>query len=155
MDDKDKTKGTMPTTYDGWNGVTEVLFPKMVRYLPFFGARVLDTCRGSLIVEDTSMPYTWWLVADNGGELQVSQINMESHMPGIPMTGWGKVVCAATMCYRVKFRMDGRPIDYNYEIPDSDLDGVFTAERRAHDRSLEGLRRAQDYSVRVNQEGLN
>ncbi len=83
---------------------------------------------GFIIVEAPyamGKPYSgkWFMLSDNGGEVQVGLINQSTAdawfvETGVPFTHFsGEPVTAETMAYRIACVMRGEPIDWQFEAP--------------------------------------
>jgi hypothetical protein len=60
----------------------------------------------------------WWLVTDNGGELNVYRINHDTGR-SVPCTAFRSMLDGGTMAYRVRCVVDDDAVDYSRSYADA------------------------------------
>ena len=74
---------------------------------------------GSILMQRTAFPlYDFWMITDNGGEINVERVNCPDTLQSIPSDWFGIPLDAGTMAYRVACVMDGTKIDYHTRMDD-------------------------------------
>lgn len=97
----------------------ENLWLDLIQSLGAFDIRVLGHVRGEIIVNDARpmAPSAWWLICDNGGELNVERVNDHESLRSVPYTNrHHSMIDGATMAYRVRCVLDDSPIDYGLSL---------------------------------------
>lgn len=96
----------------------------------FSGAgRLTGEVRGSLVIfRDTFPLYDYWLLTDNGGEVNVERVNCPETMRSVPMTAWREQLDAATIAYRIACVMQDTPIDYDLRMGAEEVAFLQTVE---------------------------
>ena len=90
-------------------------------YLRHFtgNAQLVGEARGSLVIWRTVVGlYDYWLLTDNGGELNVERINEPDTMRSIPLDWFGAPLNASTIAYRIACVMDGNELDFAERMDD-------------------------------------
>lgn len=64
----------------------------------------------------------FWILTDNGGELNVERANCPETLVSIPATSLRSAIDPATMAYRVSCVIAGRAIDWLYRMDAEDVD---------------------------------
>lgn len=86
------------------------------------GAQLVGEARGSLIVWRSSFPlYDYWLLTDNGGEVNVERVNDPESMRSVPLTFFGTQLDPGTVAYRIACVMAGDSIDYALRFDADDV----------------------------------
>lgn len=99
----------------------------------FTGAgRLVGEIRGSLMIfRDTFPLYDYWLLTDNGGEVNVERVNCPETMRSVPLTWFGKQLDAATIAYRIACVMLDAPIDYELRMGADEVNFLLDLNARA------------------------
>lgn len=84
-------------------------------------AHLVGDVRGSLIVWRSAFPhYDYWLLTDNGGEVNVERVNCPETMQSVSLMWFGMPLDAATIAYRIACVMREDPIDYDLRLGDDE-----------------------------------
>ena len=99
-----------------------VMWEQMVACLGAFGVRIKGHLGdGSLIVcPSIKNGYEFWIVCDNGGELNVERINDHDSLRSVPYDGRHGMAHGATMAYRVNKVFHDEAIDYAYSLAEEE-----------------------------------
>ena len=96
-----------------------------INVLALFGIEKILEHKGEIIVEHRQ---TWWFLCDNGGEINVGQINRQyDTMQSIASTSNRTGLTPYIMATRIAGHIKGTGVDYDFDakIGDSFGDGVY------------------------------
>lgn len=83
-----------------------------------WGTRTLGTLHGGqtiVVCGGYEQHYRWWAICDNGGELNVHEINRVGlQPPSVPYTQHGLLVPIGRLAWFCAMTICGEPIDYGY-----------------------------------------
>jgi hypothetical protein len=103
-------------------------FADMLKSLQASGIRVVGTMKGAALVERNGVV---WSLNDNGGEINMNQVNDPTPSANAPYTAGGFMLDGATLAYRVRCIMTGEPIDWARGLSERHLNPKPTDPRRA------------------------
>lgn len=114
---------------DGEGSRREQMWYDMIACLGVFNVKVRGRLGADLVVDRSPNMGTGdlWVIADNGGELNIERINYPLSMRSIPYSEHRVIRDGATMAYRVRCVLDGLAVDYSRSHK-ADLDN-FKAEQ--------------------------
>lgn len=88
------------------------LFSDMLACFGPYNIRIVGTMKGAILVENaTGLPGPIFSVCDNGGEMNVAEINSRTPCRSAAYMESRRMIDGATLAYRVRQIMDGAPID--------------------------------------------
>ena len=109
----------LPLNVEGYRheGVNDLYQERLTAALRYEGVAFHAECVGGVLVVFKGRYY---LLGDNGGEINVSLINHGVEVDSVPFVAEGKAVPVWTACYRIIYVLNGgsvNHIDYDFRMP--------------------------------------